>query len=232
MTLGDLIRNYRLSQGLSTRDFSERCGLSRAYISILERNINPSTGRPPIPSLGTIRSIASAIGMDFNELISILNENQAVSLEDRVDKPIDDDPSSDPKVVEGILKRIAQFDSNTQTPDNEIIHHSTNMIVFSPINPMKNSDAAEIVQSRIDLLYKAIKDMENLLFSGPCGSASRAFRVKLSVSVTEDFQLAEWYEQFQKGDADFVVVGGTLPNGKEHMVFGSGKEKLSSGDPP
>lgn len=55
-------------------------GLSKAYISILERNVNPVNGKPVIPSLETIKAVAQAINMDFNEVIAVLDGNQPVSL--------------------------------------------------------------------------------------------------------------------------------------------------------
>lgn len=80
MTLGDLIKNFRSSHGMSQDDFADYSGLSKAYISILERNFNPSTRRPAIPSLETIKSVSSVIGMDFNDVIAVLDGTQKVSL--------------------------------------------------------------------------------------------------------------------------------------------------------
>lgn len=67
------------------QDFAVLSGLSRAYISILERNSNPSTGRPPIPSLNTIKTVASSIGVDVNQLIAALDADQPVSIADDFD---------------------------------------------------------------------------------------------------------------------------------------------------
>ena len=68
MTLGDIIKEYRTSHGLSQDAIAERSGLSKAYISILERNRNPKTGEPPVASLKTINSIAVAINSDFDSI--------------------------------------------------------------------------------------------------------------------------------------------------------------------
>lgn len=51
MTIGECIKAYRDEKGLSQRRFAELCGLSNAYISILERNVNPKTGRSPAPTI-------------------------------------------------------------------------------------------------------------------------------------------------------------------------------------
>ena len=37
MTLGDLIKNYREETGMSMDEFAEKSGLSKGYISMLEK---------------------------------------------------------------------------------------------------------------------------------------------------------------------------------------------------
>lgn len=60
--------------------FAKLSGLSKAYISILERNINPVNRKAVIPSLETIKAVSQAIGMDFNDVIAMLDGDQPVSL--------------------------------------------------------------------------------------------------------------------------------------------------------
>ncbi len=55
MTLGDLIKSYRNEHSLSMDKFSDLSGISTAYISLLEKNKHPKTGKPIIPSLQTIK---------------------------------------------------------------------------------------------------------------------------------------------------------------------------------
>ena len=47
MTLGNLIKNYRKEHSLSQQAFADMAGLSKAYISILERNFNPVNKKHP-----------------------------------------------------------------------------------------------------------------------------------------------------------------------------------------
>ena len=68
MTLGEVISAYRKEHSLSMDGFAKASGLSKAYISILERNITPR-GAEPVPSIDTYRAVASAIHMDLDELI-------------------------------------------------------------------------------------------------------------------------------------------------------------------
>ena len=68
MLLGDLIRDYRDSHGLSQRQFASQCNLSNGYISILEKGLNPSTGKPVTPTLPQLKKLADGMGMTLSEL--------------------------------------------------------------------------------------------------------------------------------------------------------------------
>lgn len=68
MTLGDIIAEYRKANGMSMERFAELSGMSKAYVSILERNKTPR-GDEPSPSFEKYRDVAKAIGMDVDELI-------------------------------------------------------------------------------------------------------------------------------------------------------------------
>lgn len=80
MILGDLIKKYRADNGMSMEQFAQRSGLSKAYVSILERNRNPVNGKPVVPSLETIKAVAQATGQDFNDIIAMLDVNQPVQV--------------------------------------------------------------------------------------------------------------------------------------------------------
>lgn len=51
MTLGEIIKEYRTAHNLSMDAFSEKSGISKAYISLLEKNKHPKTGKPIAPSI-------------------------------------------------------------------------------------------------------------------------------------------------------------------------------------
>lgn len=80
MTLGQIIKEYRAANKVSQDVIAERSGLSKAYISILERNINPTTGEAPIASLKTINAIAKALESDFDTVFSRLDPDLKVSI--------------------------------------------------------------------------------------------------------------------------------------------------------
>lgn len=75
MTLGDIIKKYRQEHSMSMDSFSEKSGISKAYISLLEKNKHPKTGKPIAPSLQCIKQAAEGMKMDFNELFAMLDGN-------------------------------------------------------------------------------------------------------------------------------------------------------------
>lgn len=78
MILGDFIYQYRKSQNMSMAKFADISGLSKAYVSLLEKNRHPESGEPIAPSVKTIKKVADAIGMDFNDLFNQLDGDVSV----------------------------------------------------------------------------------------------------------------------------------------------------------
>ena len=78
MHLGTLIARFREEERMSMDEFASRSGLSKAYISMLERNVNSRSGKPIVPSLETIKAVSGAIGVDFNAVISIIDPDTKV----------------------------------------------------------------------------------------------------------------------------------------------------------
>lgn len=67
--LGKIIYEYRVKTGMSQREFSRRCGISNASISLLEKGgINPRTDRPFRLEYVTCYKLAQALGMNIEEL--------------------------------------------------------------------------------------------------------------------------------------------------------------------
>ena len=118
MILGDLIKEYRRELGYSRDQFAKMSGLSKAYISILERNVNPVNNKPVIPSLETIKAVAQAINMDFNDVIAVLDGNQPVSLKDEPEIPPGFEPMPKMKKVP-LIGAIACGDPITAMENRE-----------------------------------------------------------------------------------------------------------------
>lgn len=74
MKLRDLIRNYRDTHDLSQRQFANQCGLSNGYISILEKGINPKTGKPVTPTIPQLKKLADGMALTLNELFEKVDD--------------------------------------------------------------------------------------------------------------------------------------------------------------
>lgn len=88
MTLGDIIKKYREENHLSQAAFAKKSGLSKSYISLLELNRHPKSGKPIAPSIESIRLSAKAMHIDFDELFAridsgvVLNSDHPYTLRD------------------------------------------------------------------------------------------------------------------------------------------------------
>lgn len=80
MNLGDLVKHFREEHQLSMEEFAKRSGLSKGYISMLEKNENPRSKKPIIPSLDTIKQVAQTIGISLDSIIKQLDSNQEILL--------------------------------------------------------------------------------------------------------------------------------------------------------
>ena len=78
MTLGDAIREYRLAHRMSQRQFAEKCGLSNGYIAMVERGVNPATGKPIVPSVETCKAIANAMGQTLDALLRTIDNTEVL----------------------------------------------------------------------------------------------------------------------------------------------------------
>jgi transcriptional regulator with XRE-family HTH domain len=51
------------------RALASRAGISAAYVTSIELGVNPTTGRPPVPSIQVVRRLATALGIDVPRLL-------------------------------------------------------------------------------------------------------------------------------------------------------------------
>jgi len=71
MLLGELIKNYRFRNDLSQREFANKCGLSNGFISMIENNRNPKTGKPISVSLINLVKLSTAMNIAPDVLLDM-----------------------------------------------------------------------------------------------------------------------------------------------------------------
>lgn len=75
VNLGEIIKKYRDDNKLSMDKFAKMSGVSKAYISVLEKNKRPKTGKPVTPSISILKNIAKAMNISFDELFNMLEDD-------------------------------------------------------------------------------------------------------------------------------------------------------------
>lgn len=80
MKLGEYIKLYRQENKITMDEFAQRCGLSKAYISMLEKGRHPQNNKKIAPTIDTYKKIATAIGCSLQDLFSALDSDD-VSLD-------------------------------------------------------------------------------------------------------------------------------------------------------
>lgn len=74
MTLGEVIKRYRKEHDLSMADFAELSGMSKAYVSLLEKGTRPGSNKPIDPSTEVVNKTAHAMGMPSADLWRLIDD--------------------------------------------------------------------------------------------------------------------------------------------------------------
>ena len=80
MRIGNIIKEYRLNHDLSMQAFADKCGLSKGYISMLEKGRHPQNNKEIIPSIDTVQKVASAMGITVDKLLEMVDANQPIEI--------------------------------------------------------------------------------------------------------------------------------------------------------
>ena len=89
MKLSDVIRKFRAENDLSQRQMGAQCGLSTGYISLIEKEINPQTGKPMVPSLPVMNKLAIGMGLTLDELLSMCDDmDVSLNEKDTITSPL------------------------------------------------------------------------------------------------------------------------------------------------
>ena len=80
MKLSTVLTDYRNRFGISQRELARRCDLSNSYISFIENEFNPRTGKPIVPTLEQYKKMASGMDMSVQQLFEMLDDDAPVDL--------------------------------------------------------------------------------------------------------------------------------------------------------
>ncbi len=108
MKLSNILIDYRNRMQISQREFARRCGLSNSYISFIENEYNPRTGKPIVPTLEQYHKLASCMDMSVHQLFELLDEDSPVDLHPSAPDHVD--PLDDPqiRIVSGMMENLSK----------------------------------------------------------------------------------------------------------------------------
>lgn len=114
MSLSEFLRNYRAEHELSMDDLAKRCGLSKPYISMLEKNRNSKNGKSITPSIRTYEKIAHGVGLTVDALMKLINGDERVALVDIALAPAASDLLPLTADEESLLSKYRRLDDHRQ----------------------------------------------------------------------------------------------------------------------
>lgn len=76
MTFSLCLKTRRTSKGLSISALAKQSGVSAAYLRILEKGVNPSTGKRVRPSMHVLEKIGNVLFHDVKELYAQIDEEE------------------------------------------------------------------------------------------------------------------------------------------------------------
>lgn len=141
MTLGDIIKDYRKSHSMSMDLFAEKSGISKAYISLLEKNRHPKTGKPIAPSIQCIKQAAEGMNMDFNVLFGMIDGNVSLIEEKSSDTLTARDNRDISKDVNSIMKKLTSGEAGPASYDGQEL----------------DPEAAELFRDELEIALKRLK---------------------------------------------------------------------------
>ncbi|MCI6754221.1 S24 family peptidase [Galactobacillus timonensis] len=127
MDISEIVKNYRKSHGLSMDAFAKQCGVSKAYIGFIESGVNPKTGKPIVPTIETVKKMATGMRISLDEFVRMMDDNSMINVGDNVDIPL---PHEEP--VRDILIYGALSCGTGLFVEDEVIGHVSVPLAMLP----------------------------------------------------------------------------------------------------
>jgi transcriptional regulator with XRE-family HTH domain len=125
MNLGEIIHNYRLENKMTLEDVANKCGITKGYVAMLEKNINPKTNRALMPSLETILKVSQGLSIDIDTMFDLLDDDIRIALNH--------------KSLKAVYGNVYNNQNITQTSNNGGISNSIGSDDISSFNNNSNT---------------------------------------------------------------------------------------------
>ncbi len=211
MNIGEIIKQYRTERKLSMDNFSKQSGLTKGYISMLEKNEHPKSKKPIIPTEETIVKVAKGMNVEIDDILEKLDPNQEIQI------------NLSPSDILG----ISNSDSHTSTI-NEIMKVSNkldenrqlNVLAFAKTQYKKQNtaeDSNNTVEEPRALYTYNYYDQPASAGTGQYLNDVQVEQIELPVNVDADFVIPVYGDsmepEYHSGDYVFVKLSVELSDG-------------------
>ena len=146
MKVGEWLKLYREQHNLSMQALADLCGFSKAYINVLEKGVNPKTGKPISPTMQTFEKIARGTKTDVDTLLKILDGDQPIT----VNAPASDD-------LPDVSPTGQKIDARTRRQLEAVLDDDN--LTYNGV--VLNGEDKEKVKKALELIFWDVKENNN-----------------------------------------------------------------------
>lgn len=144
MKVGEWLKLYREQHNLSMQALADLCGFSKAYINVLEKGVNPKTGKPISPTMQTFEKIARGTKTGVDTLLKILDGDQPIT----VNAPASDD-------LPDVSPTGKKIDARTRRQLEKVLEDDN--LTYNGV--VLNEEDREKVKKALELAFWDIKEL-------------------------------------------------------------------------
>ncbi|MFS6058184.1 helix-turn-helix transcriptional regulator [Streptococcus agalactiae] len=216
MKLGEIIKNFREEKKLSMDRFAEKSGLTKGYISMLEKNEHPKSKKPIIPTEETLLKVAKGMGVDIDFVLSRLDSDQEIQINISPKNMLNIDNPSAPtnpqvELIPSTLQKITSTSSQ--------LEHSRQLIVLDTAETLLNQqkEIKNIEDTVVELFSYNYYDHAASAGTGQYLNDVQVETIELPVDYDADFVIPVYGDsmepEYHSGDYVFVKLSVELTDG-------------------
>lgn len=221
MILGEIIKKFRTEHKMSMDIFAKKSGLTKGYISMLEKNEHPKSKKPIIPTDETLKKVARGMDTDLDFILNLLDPDQEiqinVSSSELTSSILQNDPSpqAPDSLVTAINNKVIYLDRELKEPRHSAwISHGERLL--DEQNTVRNS--TDTVDEPVVTYYTYnYYDQPASAGTGQYLNDVQVEQIELPIEVDADFVVPIYGDsmepEYHSGDYVFVKLSVNLSNG-------------------
>lgn len=156
MLIGEKINILRKENKLTMQELADRSNLTKGYISMLEKGKNPQSGKPIIPSLDTVQSIASAFSLDLESFLENVDSKVNLPKLKSNSATVDKITEISSKLTESRQAKVYNF-AEKQLEEQRKSEESDDILIAAHKNDNLTDEEEDEVQDYIEKIKKRHK---------------------------------------------------------------------------